>query len=55
MGKIYKPRLGKDTGNYDKTQQVNGIAANFVHSLDASHLAGTIDTAMSSGIKYFSH
>jgi len=54
MGKIYKPRLGKDTGNYDKTQQVNGIAANFVHSLDASHLAGTIDTAMDSGIKYFS-
>ena len=54
MGKIYKPRVAKATGNYDKIQQVNGIAANFVHGLDSAHLAGTIDLAVDEGIKHFS-
>tara|TARA_S200002703_G_scaffold158622_2_gene169508 strand:- start:2403 stop:4808 length:2406 start_codon:yes stop_codon:yes gene_type:complete len=53
MGKIYKPRIAKQTGNYDKIQQVNGISANFVHGLDSAHLCYTICTAVENGINHF--
>lgn len=40
-------RLGLrlDTDKLDKRRQVTGVSPNFVHSLDASHLMATINTA----------
>jgi DNA-directed RNA polymerase len=43
----------KPSGNIDKHAQVNGIAPNFIHSLDASHLQMTILEAYDRGIKHF--
>jgi len=41
------------TGNIDKHAQVNGIAPNFIHSLDASHLQLTVLNSRKGGIKHF--
>ncbi|MDT8900620.1 DNA-directed RNA polymerase [Anaeroselena agilis] len=41
------------TGNIKKTEQVSGIAPNFIHSLDAAHLQLTVLNANEKGIKHF--
>lgn len=48
-------RLGLklDTDELDKRKQVSGISPNFVHSMDASHLMKTVNTARTQGIKDF--
>lgn len=43
-----------DTPELNKRKQVAGIAPNFVHSMDASHLMMTINKAREEGIKCFS-
>ncbi|GBG55184.1 hypothetical protein SPFL3102_03554 [Sporomusaceae bacterium FL31] len=43
----------KPSGNIDKHSQVNGIAPNFIHSLDAAHLQLTIIEAAKKGIQHF--
>ena len=43
----------QDTGNIDKHKQCSGIAPNFIHSLDASHLQLTVKACNDQGIKHF--
>ena len=47
----YIPHL---TGNVDKRRQTQGIAPNFIHSMDASHLQWTINRCKRQGIHHFS-
>lgn len=42
--------IKKDTDKLDKRKQSNGIAPNFVHSLDASHLQATVNLLSTEGI-----
>jgi DNA-directed RNA polymerase len=42
--------MGDDTPKIDKTRASNGVAPNFVHALDASHLAMVVNAAVSEGI-----
>lgn len=42
--------LRKDTDDIDKQKQKNGIAPNFVHSMDAAHLVLTVNAAVKEGI-----
>lgn len=43
-------RLYKPTGKADGKKTLNAVAPNFVHSLDASHMARVIDKAVSEGM-----
>lgn len=45
--------LAIDTDDIDKRRQANGIAPNFVHSMDASHLMLTVDKCLKAGIRSF--
>ena len=53
-GSVFKPKLPESTEDIDVRRQLNGIAANFVHSLDASALAKAVNLAQSRGIGSFS-
>ena len=46
--------LDQDAGKIDSRRQAAGISPNWVHSLDASHLARTIERAHQAGIRNFS-
>lgn len=48
--RIYTPH---QTGKIDKTKQTNGIAPNFIHSMDACHLQMTVCRAKEAGINHF--
>lgn len=48
--RIYNPH---QTGEIDKTRQSNGIAPNFIHSMDACHLQMTVCRAKDTGINHF--
>jgi DNA-directed RNA polymerase len=52
-GSIKRLYSSKPSGNIDKIAQVNGIAPNFIHSLDASHLQLTVLEAYDRGIQHF--
>lgn len=41
------------TGNVDTKAQASGIAPNFIHSMDASHLQLTVLNSLKAGIKHF--
>ena len=41
------------TGNIDKRAQAQGVAPNFIHSMDASHLQLTVCNAVDAGINHF--
>jgi DNA-directed RNA polymerase len=41
------------TGNIDKRAQAQGVAPNFIHSMDASHLQLTVCNAVDAGIRHF--
>ena len=43
----------KQTGDVDKSAQASGIAPNFIHSMDASHLQLTVCNAVDAGIHHF--
>lgn len=47
-------RLNKDTNKISMEKQMQGIAPNFVHSLDSAHMMLTINEAMQQGIVNFS-
>lgn len=49
--RFYVPRC---TGDIDRRKQAAGIAPNFIHSMDASHLQYTVLTAHNRGITHFS-
>lgn len=40
-------------GNIDRHKQTSGIAPNFIHSMDASHLQLTVSNCVDQGIKHF--
>ena len=44
----------KNTGNIDQKAQAQGIAPNFIHSMDAAHLQLTIKNSVNKGIYHFS-
>ncbi len=51
---IFWPAIGRDIpGTIDKRKQRQGIAPNFVHSMDASHLMLTVNACVSKGIHSF--
>jgi DNA-directed RNA polymerase len=52
-GILRRVYINKPTGNIDKTAQVNGIAPNFIHSMDACHLQLTVLNAKARGINHF--
>ena len=45
--------LVESTDKLDKVKQANGIAPNYVHSLDASHLSKTVNLCKENGINSF--
>ena len=53
MGEVIKPRLNKDLDTTDRRKMVNGVAANFVHSLDSACMMETVNLAASKGITNF--
>ena len=47
-------RLRTDLDTISKEKQMNGIAPNFVHSLDSAHMILTVNEALNNGINSFS-
>lgn len=52
-GKRFRIYAPNQTGIIDKHKQTNGIAPNFIHSMDACHLQMTICNSVDAGIKHF--
>lgn len=52
-GKITRLYNYRPTGDINKTAQANGIAPNFIHSMDACHLMMTVNMAKDRGIRHF--
>ena len=52
-GKVKQLHLSKPTGNINKRAQASGIAPNFIHSMDASHLQKTALDSYNQGIRHF--
>lgn len=53
MGTRLRLYSSEVTGEVDKRHQASGIAPNFIHSLDASHLQITVEKCAHKGIKHF--
>lgn len=51
-GREVKLTIAVDGEDIDKRSQANGIAPNFVHSLDASHLQSVVNAAAEAGIEH---
>lgn len=45
--------VAEDTNKLSVRRQVSGIAPNFVHSLDSSHLIGTVNLGLDNGLEHF--
>ena len=52
-GKQYYVYNNDPTGNIDKRKQSQGIAPNYIHSLDASHLMLTVCNCYDAGLRHF--
>lgn len=52
-GTTYTLAYSEDTDTIDARRQASGVAPNFVHSLDASHLMLTVSYALDAGIEDF--
>jgi DNA-directed RNA polymerase len=52
-GSVFKPRLPEETDEVDLRRQVNGVAPNLIHSLDAAALVKTVNLAYAGGVKSF--
>lgn len=52
-GKVFMATLTDRTDQLDKRAQFRGIAPNFVHSMDATHMFATVYSAVSAGIDAF--
>ena len=46
--------LSQDTTRINGSSQINGIAPNFIHSMDASHMVATVNRCATEGIQDFS-
>ena len=53
MGEVIKPRVNTELDTTDRRRMVNGVAANFVHSLDAACMMVTVNLAQEKGIQNF--
>jgi len=53
MGEVIKPRINTETDKTDRLRMSNGVAPNFVHSLDASAMMRTVNIANQNGIQNF--
>jgi DNA-directed RNA polymerase len=53
LGERRQVRIQVDTTTVDRRAQAQGIAPNFVHSLDAAHLATTVSRCKEAGIDAF--
>ena len=53
MGEVIKPRVNKELDTTDRRRMVNGVAANFVHSLDSACMMVTVNLAREKGITNF--
>lgn len=54
MGKTrFAPSVSEETNKPDVSNHVNGFSPNFVHSLDASALIGTVNLAYDNGVTHF--
>lgn len=53
-GKLLRLYDYRCSGNIDDRHQVSGIAPNFIHSCDASHLQITVATCYDKGIRHYS-
>ena len=53
MGEVIKPRLNKELDTTDRRKMVNGVAANFVHSLDSACMMETVNLCAKRGISNF--
>ncbi|TAJ37535.1 MAG: T3/T7 RNA polymerase [Brevundimonas sp.] len=51
-GRRIQPVLRQDSDTIDKRAQANGIAPNFVHSLDAAHLQRVVNACADAGIRH---
>lgn len=52
-GRVIRPSFNKEVEGLDSRKQKQGIAPNFVHSMDASHLMLTVSKCLSKGIDSF--
>jgi DNA-directed RNA polymerase len=52
-GTAFKPRLSAEIDGVDLRKQVNGVAPNLIHSLDAAALVRTVNLAHASGVRSF--
>lgn len=52
-GKRYRIYVPHQVGDIDKAKQTNGIAPNFIHSMDACHLQWTVCLCVDAGVKHF--
>ncbi len=53
MGEVIKPRIKEETDKTDKLRMSNGVAPNFVHSLDSAAMIRTVNIANKNGVKNF--
>ena len=53
MGEVIKPRVNTELDTTDRRRMVNGVAANFVHSLDSACMMVTVNLALQKGITSF--
>ena len=53
MGEVIKPRLNTELDTTDRRRMINGVAANFVHSLDAACMMITVNLAHEKGLVNF--
>ena len=53
MGEVIKPRLNTELDTTDRRRMINGVAANFVHSLDAACMMITVNLANEKGLRNF--
>lgn len=51
--KVIKLQVAEELDTLDVTRNVNGVAPNFVHSLDAAHMVDTIGRCLDDGIEDF--
>lgn len=52
-GETFQISVSEDLGKIDSRKQKQGIAPNYVHSMDASHLMLTVDACVDAGIHQF--
>ena len=55
LNTTYKLHFGSYTPDYDADAAAQAMPPNYVHSIDASHMALTTDALLDMGVEFFSH